>query len=51
LRRPRSAYEVATESFTAHRRALEVARAEFVVKECDDLDVVEAFLTDDDRGS
>ncbi|MGH2950371.1 MAG: hypothetical protein ACRDPC_29570, partial [Solirubrobacteraceae bacterium] len=41
----------ATESFTAHRRALEIARAEFVVKECDDLDVVEAFLTDDGRQS
>jgi hypothetical protein len=44
-------YDVATESFTAHRRALEIARAEFVVKECDDLDVVEAFLTDDGRQS
>lgn len=44
-------YDVATESFTAHRRALEIARAEFVVKECGDLDAVEAFLTDDERGS
>jgi hypothetical protein len=43
-------YDVATKSFTAHRRALEIARAEFVVKECDDLDVVEAFMTDDERG-
>lgn len=33
-----AADDVATESFTAHRRALEIARAEFVVKECDDLD-------------
>ena len=46
-----AADDVATESFTAHRRALEIGRAEFVVKECDDLDVVEAFLTDDGRGS
>jgi hypothetical protein len=46
-----AADDVATESFTARRRALEIARAEFVVKECDDLDVVEAFLTDDGRGS
>lgn len=43
--------DVATESFTARRRALGIARTEFVVKECDDLDVVEAFLTDDGRGS
>ena len=27
------------------------SRAEFVVKECGDLDAVEAFLTDDERGS
>jgi hypothetical protein len=46
-----AADDVATESFTAHRRALEIARAEFVVKECDDLDAVEAFLTDDGRES
>ena len=39
------------ENFAAHKRALEVARLEFVVKECDDLDAVEAFLTDDERGS
>ena len=44
-------YDVATESFTAHRRALEIARAELVVKECDDLDAVEACLTNDERGS
>jgi hypothetical protein len=46
-----AADDVATESFTARRRALEIARAEFVVKECDDLDVVEAFLTDVGRQS
>lgn len=46
-----AADDVATESFTAHRRALEIARLEFVVKECDDLDAVEALLTDDERES
>jgi hypothetical protein len=44
-------YDVATKRFTAHRRALGIARAEFVVKECDDLDVVAALLTDDGRES
>jgi hypothetical protein len=46
-----AADDVAPVSFTARRRALEIAREEFVVKVCDDLDVVEAFLTDDGRGS